>query len=360
MYSRRKFLRTSSVIGTVANAVATKGKPKAWPSAATKALLELFGLRVPIFQAGFGTVTSVPLAAAVSNAGAMGALGSLNVRNAKQRVEDLRAATPGPFLVNIVLQLYPANPPDILPLCLEAGAPIVQFSWGTPSRETVAMIRSAHARLGMQVGNREGARIALDTGADFLICQGTEAGGHVQSHRGLYESLPEILDEAREKPVIAAGGIGDGSGIYTALAAGASGALLGTRFVATRESFAHNDYKKALLVAGARDTALSMCFPGGFPQLHRSLRNSTFVNWEAAGCPQPGHRPGEGDHVFTRNGVAILRYDGRVPLVGSTGNLEAAAMYAGMGVGQVKDIPGAGELVKRLWRETEAARRATR
>ena len=95
----------------------------------------------------------------------MGSLGSLNVRNAKERVSALRAATKGPFFVNIVLQHYPTDPPDILPICLEAGAPIIQFSWGIPSKQTVAMIRAANARFGLQVG----ARAALDAGADFLI-----------------------------------------------------------------------------------------------------------------------------------------------------------------------------------------------
>ncbi len=290
----------------------------------------------------------------------MGALGTLNVRNAKQRVAELRSVAQAPFMINMVLQLFPTNPPDILPVCLEAGAPVIQFSWGIPSRAAVSMVRAASAKFGVQVGSREGARIAVDAGADFLICQGTEAGGHVQSHRGLYELLPMVIEEARDIPVIAAGGIANGTGIYRALMAGSSGVLLGTRFVATRESAAHDTYKTALATAKSGNTALTMCFAKGFPQQHRVLRNSTFENWEAAGCPQEGQRPGEGDHVFTRNGVKVLRYDLRVPLAGSTGNLMEAAMYAGMGVGDVKDVPGAGELVGRLWREAEAARRAAR
>jgi nitronate monooxygenase len=222
------------------------------------------------------------------------------------------------------------------------------------------MIRAAGAKFGMQVAGADGARQAVDAGADFLICQGTEAGGHVQAHQGLYEALPGILEEAKEKPVIAAGGIANGAGIRKALAAGAGGALLGTRFVATIESNAHDEYKRAILASHSRDTALTMCFQDFFPQPHRALRNSTFRLWEAAGCPQPGHRPGEGDHVFTRNGVEILRYDSAVPLAGSEGRLSEAAMYAGMGVGEVKDLPAAGDLVKRLWLETEAAHRLAR
>jgi nitronate monooxygenase len=174
----------------------------------------------------------------------MGAIGSLSPQNAKERITSLRAATKGPFFVNMILQLLPTNPPEVLAPCLEAGAPIIQFSWGVPAREAVSMVRAAGARFGMQVTSGESARVALDAGADFLVCQGTEAGGHVQAHRGLYEALPAVLEEAKEKPVIAAGGIGNGAGIYRALKAGASAALLGTRFVATQESNAHTNTRK--------------------------------------------------------------------------------------------------------------------
>lgn len=109
--SRREFLRTTSAMGTalLGEPAAAQRRALPWPSPSTKALLNSFGLRVPIFQAGFGTVTSIPLAAAISNAGGMGALGTLNARNAKQRVTDLRAATKGPFFVNMVLQLFPTT-----------------------------------------------------------------------------------------------------------------------------------------------------------------------------------------------------------------------------------------------------------
>jgi nitronate monooxygenase len=210
----------------------------------------------------------------------------------------------------------------------------------------------------MQVAGKKGARQAPDIGADFFICQGTEVGGRVQGHRGLYVALPIVVEEGKEKPVVAAGGIGNGAAIHKALAAGASAALLGTRFVATLESNAHDEYKKAILAARADDTALTVCFQDRFPQPHRALRNSTFLTWEAAGCPQPGNRPGEGVHVFTRDRVKILRYYNTVPLVGCTGRLSEAAMYVGMGVGDVKDLPSAGDLVKRLWSEAEAAHRS--
>lgn len=362
--SRRRFFARASALGAalqLAPSASAQAKAASWPSPRTKAFLSSFGLRVPIVQAGFGSATSVPLAAAVSNAGGMGALGSLNAQNARDRVTQLAAATKGPFFVNMILDQLPANPPDVLALVLDAGAPIVQFSWGIPSPEGVRMIRAAKARFGIQVSGKENARAALDAGADFLICQGTEAGGHVQAHRGLYESLPAVIEEAKDKPVLAAGGIADGAGVHRALAAGASAAVLATRFVATRECAAHEEYKKALTGAKGSDTALTACFQNGWPALHRVLRSSTFLAWEAAGCPSPGRRPGEGDVVYTRtDGRQVHRYDNNPPLAGFEGRIEEGPLYAGLGVGAVRDLPPAAGLVKRLWAEAEAAHRVAR
>lgn len=150
-----------------------------------------------------------------------------------------------PFVVNYVL----AYEPESLPRALEAGAPVVAFSWGLCSKSVVTAIRASGAKFGVQVATAEGARGALDLGADYLVCQGNEAGGHVQSSTPLYELLPSVLNEAKQTPVLAAGGIGNGQKIRRALLAGASGALLGTRFAATQESFAHTEYKNAIVRA---------------------------------------------------------------------------------------------------------------
>jgi nitronate monooxygenase len=362
--SRRDFLGRASALGAalqLTHTAAAQPAASTWLSSRTRALLDSFGIDIPIIQAGFGASTSVRLAAAISNAGGIGALGALNGQNAKERVTALLAATKRPFFVNMILQHFPTNPPRILPDCLDAGARMIQFSWGLPSAEGVCLIRAAGARFGVQIASQEGARAALDTGADFLICQGTEAGGHVQAHRGLYEILPAVLAVAKDKPVLAAGGIADGAGIYKVLAAGASGAVLGTRFVATRESDAHDAYKKALTGAKGSNTSLTFCFQNGWLAQHRILRNSTFVAWEAAGCPQSGIRPGEGDLIFTRaDGHQVHRYDNNAPLAGCQGRVLEASLYAGTGVDAVTDLPPAADLVKRLWAETEAAHRSAR
>ncbi len=326
------------------------------PTPRAKSLMENFGLKYPIFQAPHGNQTNPELCIAVANAGAMGSLAAFifeSAETARKMVSKVKSATNGNFFVNFVLQFGAKE----LQATLDSGAPIIQFSWGMPTQAMVAAVRSAKAKLGIQVVDAGGARAALDLGADFLVCQGTEAGGHVQASRGLYETLAIVLHEAGKIPVVAAGGIGNGEGIYKALAAGASSAALGTRFVATAESFAHADYKRALTTAGAKDTALTVCFQDGWPQMHRALRNRTFTQWEAAGCSLPGQRPGEGDVVATQaDGTKVRRYEGTAPRPGFVGTVTDCPMWAGTSVEHIKDVPAAGELVRRLWRECEAAR----
>src|SRR5262249_4223869 len=164
--------------------------------AAASAFTTRFGLRYPIMQAPYG---GPALAAAISNAGALGTV-SLWVGTedqARDRVRALRAATPQPFAVNYVL----AFDPQSLPAALDAGAPIVHFSWGLPSSAHTAAVRDRHARFGVQVASVDGARAALDRGAAYLVCQGVEAGGHVQSSTPLCELLPRIVESARDTPV---------------------------------------------------------------------------------------------------------------------------------------------------------------
>ena len=359
--TRRDFIKTSAAAGATFGVVGAwglegsqSGRAIQIPTERAKAMMALFGLKYPIFEAPHGRATSPDLAIAVSNAGAMGALADLGTpEEARKAVTRVRAATKGPFFVNYILRVEPAS----LQAALDAGAPIVQFSWGMPTKEMVLAIRAAGARLGMQVTSAESARHALDLGADYLVCQGTEAGGHVQANRGLYEALPMVLREAGQTPVVASGGIGNGQGIRRALLAGASSAMLGTRFVSTIESNAHPAYKQALIAAHPKDTVLTDCFQDGWPgATHRALRNRTFVMWDAAGCPPVGKRPGEGDVVATKpDGSKILRYWYGSPVQGLEGAVTECVLFAGLSVEVVKDLPAAGELVERLWRECEAA-----
>jgi nitronate monooxygenase len=312
-----------------------------------------FSLKYPILCAGMGPAARPELAIAVSNAGGLGALATDNARApevVRQRVLQVKAGTKRPFAVNYLLAFDPIT----LPAALDAGAPIIQFAWGIPATDVAARVRRAGARMGIQIGSVAGARRALDAGADYLICQGVEAGGHVQGTYALYEVLPSVIQEAEGVPVVACGGIANGAHIRRALVAGASGVLIGTRFVATKEANAHDVYKRTIASARATDTVLTTCFQDGWPNApHRTLRNRTVEMWEAAGCPPGGNRPGEGD-IVARNaaaGTTTRRYSPIHAVPGDQGSLTELVLYAGQGVDVIRDIPSAGDLVTRLWKD---------
>ena len=312
----------------------------------------LFGLQFPIWQAPTGSIAGPELASAVAAAGGMGAMALTwtSPEQAVAQIRQVRAQTANPFQVNFAL----AFPPHALSAALEAGAPVVTFSWGDPT-PYLAQVRAAGAKVGVQVTNGEGARRFAQLGVDFLLCQGMEAGGHVQSSQPLFALLPQVVAVANGLPVIAAGGIADGQGIARVLQLGAAGAMLGTRFVATLESRAHPDYKARLVAAQAEATALTVCFDGDWPYaVHRVLRNSTLEQWEAAGSPPVGVRPGEGE-IVGRNadGAPILRYADTAPRLGFTGDISAMCLYAGTGCLAINDLPSASDLLPRLWQETE-------
>ncbi len=261
---------------------------------------------------------------------------------AAEWVRLVRSSTQGLFQANFVLHFEP----KALCAVLEAGIPIVTFSWGLPTHEA-KLVKEAGAQLGIQVVSPQGALRALELEPDFLICQGIEAGGHVQSSTPLMELLPKVMAVADDTPVIAAGGISVGAQIQEVLDLGATGAMLGTRFVATQESRAHPLYKRALV--DHVDTALTICFDGGWPNApHRVLRNSTYLNWEAAGSPQEPVRPGEGEKTAHILGEPIWRYEDTAPRNGMEGDLEAMCLYAGTGVANIHDLPSAQDLITRL------------
>jgi nitronate monooxygenase len=359
---RREFLQKATVVAAGLGArvpkLTAQQRSSTMPTARASALMAAFGLRYPIFCAGMGNAATPELAIAVSNGGGLGAVGAGSAANpdvVRQRVSRTKSGTSRPFAVNYLLAFDPVT----LPVALDAGAPIIQFAWGIPSAQAVATIRKAGAKMGIQISSVAGARRALDAGSDYLICQGTEAGGHVQATKTLYEVLPAVIEEAKTVPVVAAGGIANGAHIRRTLLAGASGVLIGTRFVATKEAGAPNEYKGAITRAKATDTVLTVCFQDGWTNApHRALRNRTLEMWEAAGCPPAGKRPGEGEILATnaRTGATKRRYSATSPESDDRGAIREMALFAGQGVDAIRDIPSAGDLVARLWKECLDAR----
>lgn len=305
------------------------------------------GLDYPILQAPIGSLASADLAVAVSEAGGMGSLALTWTRPdaARELVTEIRRRTSRNFFVNFVLSFEAAA----LDAALEAGAPVVTFSWGLDG-ELVRRAHSHGATVGVQVGTAHAARLAIEQGCDFVICQGVEAGGHVQSSTPLEQLLEAVLDVAGEVPVVAAGGLADSGDVRRVLNAGADAAMLGTRFVATHESRAHPEYKRAIIESDGSNTVMTGCFDGGWPYAqHRVLRNRTLQRWEDFGCPPSGKRAGERDVVATATtGDEIRRYDDTPPAEGMRGEVMDCCLYAGLGVGRIRSIEPAATLVKTL------------
>lgn len=205
----------------------------------------------PIFQAPIGAAASIELVAAVSKAGACGSLAMTWTEPAAttETIRELRELTDGPFAAIFALSFSPQS----LDIVLAAGAPIVTLSWGI-SRKHIARAQHAGASVGVQVGSMAGARTALVAGADFVICQGLEAGGHVQSTTRLADLIAGIKELDIRIPLIAAGGIVDSDDVAEYVDRGAYNVMLGTTFVATHESRDHSDYKSAVLKSGPHDT----------------------------------------------------------------------------------------------------------
>jgi nitronate monooxygenase len=359
--SRRKFIQQSAAVGIGLSGAhlsaagrqidANNSKTGSTVSEKSQALMSQFGLKYPIFQAAPGGDV---LATAVANSGAMGAV-SLSwdsPERASAIIRKMNDSTSGNYYANFVLHFEPV----MLDAALEAGCPIVQFSWGVPGKDLVAKIRDAGAKLGIQVSSKENAENALIHAPDFLICQGLEAGGHVQATAPLQHTVPDVLSVAGDVPVLLSGGISTGRDIKSAIEGGAAGAVLGTRFMATQESDAHDVYKNELVSAGNDSTVYTICFNRDWNAAHRVLRNSTMRTWEGEGCPDTGNKPGEDDQVADHPALGpAMRYETVPPLQGHEGALEEMAMYAGEGVAAVNDLPTASELIERLWSEYQNA-----
>ncbi|HEY3614567.1 MAG TPA: nitronate monooxygenase, partial [Gaiellales bacterium] len=228
---------------------------------ASRDLCDLLGSERPIVQAPVGECATPELVAAVAEAGGIGTLAC--TWTAPERLPELvarvRALTPGRFAANLVLWFDVDAQLDAL---LALAVPVVTFSWGQPGRRRIERCHAAGARVVVQVGSAAGALEAAADGADILVAQGVEAGGHVQSSTPLRALLDDVLAAAGAVPVVAAGGLALRAHVERVLASGAAGAMLGTSFLATAESGAHDEYKAALVSAGDRSTALTVCFDG--------------------------------------------------------------------------------------------------
>ena len=300
----------------------------------------------PIQLAPMPSIATVELAAAVSNAGGLGMIGAPLTPPAvlAAMLDDLAARTTQPFGVSFLMPFLDQD-------CLDVAAQrarLVEFFYGTPDAALVERGRAGGALVGWQVGSAAEAQQAVEAGCDLVVAQGVEAGGHVRGTVGLLPLLEELRG-AIDVPVVAAGGIGTGRAMAAALAAGAAAVRIGTRFIAAAESGAHPRYVEALLAARAEDTVLTEAFSVMWPDApHRVLRASVAA---AQDC---------GDDVIGETPLAggmfpVRRLSVVCPSRGTTGRVEAMALYAGQSVGSVKRVAPAAEIVGELCDEAVRA-----
>ena len=306
---------------------------------------ELLGIEQPIVQA---PIAAVPrLAAAVSNAGALGMVTLTWSDDPGAVVRETAALTARPFGGNLVLTEDHHRRVD---QALEAGLRIVSFMLGDPAGY-VEPVHDAGGVVLHTVGSAEEARRAVASGVDVIVAQGWEAGGHVWGGVATLPLVPAVVDAVAPVPVIAAGGIGDARGVAAVLALGAQAAWLGTRFLLAEEAPVHEDYRRRLIAAAETDAQwYADLFDVGWPDSpHRALRNSTARAWEAAGCPPDSQRPGQGDVIaHFASGEPIVRYEPAPPMIGTTGEIEALSMWAGQGVALARQPQSAAEIVTEL------------
>jgi nitronate monooxygenase len=306
---------------------------------------ELLGIERPIVQAPMAAIPG--LAAAVSNAGALGMVTLTWSDDAGDVVRETAALTTRPFGGNFVLTDDHHRRLDEV---LEAGLRIVSFMWGDPS----SYINAVHDAGGIvlhTVGSAEEARRAVASGADVVVAQGWEAGGHVWGRVATLPLVPAVVDAVTPVPVIAAGGIGDARGVAAVLALGAQAAWLGTRFLLAKEMPIHEYYRGRLIAAAETEPHwYPNLYDVGWPDSpHRALRNSTAEAWESAGRPPDNQRPGDGDVIgHFASGEAIVRYEPAPPMAGTTGDIEALSMWAGQSVALAKQPQSAADIVTEL------------
>ncbi|HET8893264.1 MAG TPA: nitronate monooxygenase [Gaiellaceae bacterium] len=310
-------------------------------------LCDLLGIEHPIVQAPIGGAAVPALAAAVSEAGALGMLALTWAGDAGALVRETAALTSRPFGGNFIIEW---DQHARLDSALAAGLRIVSLVWGDPA-PYIERVHDAGGTVLHTVGNAEEALHAVAAGVDVVVAQGWEAGGHVWGRVATLPLVPAVVDAVAPVPVIAAGGIGDARGVAAVIALGAQAAWLGTRFLLAEEAPVHDTYRQRLLAADETDAEwYADLYDIGWPDApHRALENATAEAWKSAGSARPGSRPGEGEAIATGPyGGSIVRYSSSTPLAGTTGDVEALSLWAGQSVALARRVQPAAEIVREL------------
>ncbi len=286
-----------------------------------------------------GSVSTPTLAVAVADAGGVGTITAMGMTAAQVDglLADMAARTTGVLAANFLTGQI-----DLDAVAAAAShVRMIDFFWADPDPSLVDIAHRGGALVCWQVGSLDEARAASDAGCDLIVVQGTEAGGHVRGHSPLRALLDAVLTQV-DVPVLAAGGIGDGAAFAGVLAAGAAGARVGTRFVATDESGAHPDYKQAVVEATAGATEITDAFPvcplcATVPRA-RVLRSCIHALHNVSGDVV-------GETTLGDQRISLPKGHGLPPGTAATGNIDAMAMYAGESVSGIHAIEPVAQVI---------------
>jgi enoyl-[acyl-carrier protein] reductase II len=309
------------------------------------------GIKFPVFQAGMGFVAHAELAAAVSNAGGLGCIGSgsMGARELREQIRRCRAMTKRPFGVDILFAEVKADPNSatvisytsnvrrLIDITFEENIPVIVSGLGNPA----GIVDQAHGTgvLVMSLcGNVKQARSLEASGVDVIIAQGHEAGGHT-GRIGTMTLVPQIVDAVRV-PVLAAGGLADGRGLLASLALGAEGVWMGSRFLASVEAFAHRNYKNKVVEIDEEGTTITRCHSGKPCRLIRNKFTESWVGREAEIKPFPIQSVEYGFALAEK-----ARYEGKI---------EEGGMACGQSAGLINSVKPAGQIVRDVMIEAQA------
>ena len=311
-------------------------------------LTELLGIRHPIVLGGMSGATTAELVAAVSGAGGLGTLGvsAMPADAIRGAVEKIRSLTDRPFGLNLLLFGVDEEQVDAV---VAARPRVVATAWPRPEydlRGLATRVHEAGALFMHQADTLGEAKRAAEAGADVVVAQGTEGGGHV----GVMATLPlarMVIRAVPEIPVLVAGGIADGAGIAAVIVLGADGALLGTRFVATQESPFPEGYKRAIVESDGHDTLITeipdIVRGNVWPGAYSRVRRNSFI-----------------EHWLGREGELRRRSSDVLPQLDAaraSGDVDRGVLFMGEDAGLIDSIEPAGALVERLAADAEKALR---
>jgi NAD(P)H-dependent flavin oxidoreductase YrpB (nitropropane dioxygenase family) len=311
-------------------------------------ICDLLGIPHPIVLGGMGNATTAPLVAAVSNAGGFGTLGTsaFDASTLDREIASIHERTDKPFGINHLLFQIKE---DMYAVTLRARPALVAFAWARKDQNLRDYVQRAHdagCKVMYMAGEVSEALRAAEAGADVLVAQGTEAGGHV----GWMASLPLVpmmVKALAPLPVLCAGGIADGRGLAGALALGAEGVLLGTRFLATHESPLHANFKQAIVDSDGHDTVLSeipdlasqRVWPGA---MSRAKRNGFIERWAGR------------EWAVRQNAAEIGK---ELAKARAAGDIDNASLSYGQDAGLIDSIKSVKEVIEEIIAEAEAIMR---